>query len=80
MGRWFLSLPVIVSGLFFGLMHIVAIPMMGPMVVVFTSFAGCVAAYYREQTGSLIPAILIHAFFNIGGMLPFWILTALFYL
>jgi membrane protease YdiL (CAAX protease family) len=36
---------------------------------------GIVAGYNREKTGSLIPAIIIHALFNIGGMLPMWLLT-----
>lgn len=70
-----LSLPVLFSGLFFGMMHIVAIDRMGPPVIVFASALGIVAGYYREKTESLIPAIIIHALFNIGGMLPMWILT-----
>ncbi len=70
-----LSLPVLFSGLYFGLMHIVAIDKMGPPVIVLTSLLGIVAGYYREKTGSLIPAIIIHALFNIGGMLPMWLLS-----
>ena len=70
-----LSLPVLFSGLYFGLMHIVAIDRMGPPVIVLTSLLGIVAGYYREKTGSLIPAIIIHALFNVGGMLPMWLLT-----
>ena len=70
-----LSLPVLFSGLYFGLMHIVAIDKMGPPMIVLTSFLGIVAGYYREKTGSLIPAIMIHALFNVGGMLPMWLLT-----
>jgi membrane protease YdiL (CAAX protease family) len=70
-----LSLPVLFSGLYFGLMHIVAIDKMGPPVIVLTSLLGIVAGYYREKTGSLIPAIIIHALFNVGGMLPMWLLT-----
>jgi len=70
-----LSLPVLFSGLYFGLMHIVAIDKMGPPVIVLTSFLGIVAGYYREKTGSLIPAIIIHALFNVGGMLSMWLLT-----
>ena len=31
---------------------------------------GVIAGNYREKTGSLIPAILIHSFFEIGGTLP----------
>ena len=59
-------------------MHIVAIDKMGPPVIVLTSLLGIVAGYYREKTGSLIPAIIIHALFNIGGMLPMWLLTWFF--
>jgi len=70
-----LSLPVLFSGLFFGMMHIVAINKLGPSVIVFASALGIVAGYYREKTESLIPAIIIHALFNVGGMLPMWILT-----
>ncbi len=73
-----LSLPVIFSGLFFGMMHIVAIDKMGPPVIIFTSVLGIIAGYYREKTESLIPAIIIHALFNIGGMLPMWLLSWLF--
>lgn len=73
-----LSLPVLFSGLYFGLMHIVAIGKMGPPVIVLTTLLGLVAGYYREKTGSLIPAIVIHALFNIGGMLPMWLLSWLF--
>ena len=62
-----LSLPVIFSGLYFGLMHIVAIKKMGPLVIVLSTMLGMVAGYYREKTGSLIPALIIHALFNIGG-------------
>jgi membrane protease YdiL (CAAX protease family) len=73
-----LSLPVLFSGLFFGMMHVVAINRLGPSVIVFASALGIVAGYYREKTDSLIPATIIHALFNIGGMLPMWILTWLF--
>jgi membrane protease YdiL (CAAX protease family) len=76
--RWRLSLPVLFSGLFFGMMHIVAIDRMGPPVILLTSALGIIAGYYREKTESLIPAIIIHALFNIGGMMPMWILTWLF--
>lgn len=72
-----LSLPVLFSGLYFGLMHIVAIDKMGPPVILLTTFLGIVAGYYREKTESLIPAIIIHALFNIGGTLPMWILSLL---
>jgi len=73
--RWRLSLPVLFSGLYFGMMHIVAIDKIGPPVIVFASALGIIAGYYREKTESLIPAVIIHALFNIGGMLPMWILS-----
>lgn len=71
-----LSLPVIVSALFFGAMHIVLVGSMGPRavpVIVLAVCLGLVAGRYREHTGSLIPAIVVHGLFNIGGMLPLWV-------
>jgi len=72
-----LSMPVLVSGLFFGSMHIVLVKSMGLAavpVILLAVFLGLVAARYRERTGSLLPAIIIHALFNIGGMLPLWVI------
>lgn len=72
-----LSMPVLVSGLFFGSMHIVLVRSMGPAavpVILLAVFLGLVAARYRERTGSLLPAIIVHALFNIGGMLPLWLI------
>jgi membrane protease YdiL (CAAX protease family) len=71
-----LSMPVLVSGLFFGSMHIVLVKSMGPAavpVILLAVFLGLIAARYRERTGSLLPAIIVHALFNIGGMLPLWV-------
>ena len=67
-----LSFPVIISGLFFGLSHLAlltvgAAPLFVIIVVVFAVIVGLLAAYYREKTGSLIPAILIHMVANIAG-------------
>jgi len=75
-----LSMPVLVSGLFFGFMHIVLVKLMGPAavpVILLAVFLGLVAARYRERTGSLLPAIIVHALFNIGGMLPLWVIQGL---
>jgi membrane protease YdiL (CAAX protease family) len=74
---WRLSMPVLVSGLFFGAMHLVLIKSMGPAaapVILIVVFLGLVAARYREKTGSLLPAIVIHVLFNVGGTLPLWII------
>jgi membrane protease YdiL (CAAX protease family) len=70
-----LSMPVLVSGLFFGAMHLVLFKSMGPAavpVILLAVFLGLVAARYRERTGSLLPAIIIHVLFNAGGTLPLW--------
>jgi membrane protease YdiL (CAAX protease family) len=70
-------MPVIVSALFFGAMHLVLVKSMGlaavPIILVVV-FLGLVAARYRERTGSLLPAIIVHALFNIGGTLPIWVI------
>jgi len=72
-----LSMPVLVSGLFFGSMHIVLVKRMGPAAVpliLLATFLGLVAARYRETTGSLLPPIIVHALFNIGGTWPLWLI------
>ena len=77
--RWPLSAPVLFCGLFFGAMHVVLWTKMGPLAIVPMILAtglGVVTGYYREKTGSLIPGVLIHGLFNIGGSLPLWILLA----
>ena len=76
--RWPLSVPVLLSALFFGAMHIVLWPTMGAQALAPMTLGlllGLVAGYYREQTGSLLPAVLIHALANIGGTLPGWVLA-----
>jgi membrane protease YdiL (CAAX protease family) len=73
------SMPVVLSALFFGAMHLVLIRRMGPAAVapiVMATFLGFVAARYRQSTGSLIPAVIVHALFNVGGMLPMWIIAS----
>lgn len=70
-----LSLPVLFSGLYFGMMHVVAVDKMGPPVILLATLLGIVAGYYREKTESLIPAMIIHALFNIGGSLPVRVLS-----
>lgn len=72
--RMRISLPVILSALFFAAMHIVLLTTGTPflttyIIVVFTFFLGLVAAYQRERTGSILPAIAAHVSFNIGGVL-----------
>ena len=76
-----LSLPVWISGIFFGLMHTSLI--YGGMsfwfvafVVFNTSIIGLLAAYYREKTGSIFPAFLVHVLANIVGFMPSIIFNA----
>jgi len=66
------SLPVLIGALFFGLMHtallttgMALLPVLS--IVVFATILGLIAGHHREQTGSLIPAIIVHIFGNIGG-------------
>jgi membrane protease YdiL (CAAX protease family) len=70
-----LSLPVLVSGFFFGAMHLSLISAgMGAWFVTFTVFnttiIGLLAAYYREKTDSLIPAFWVHFLANFVGSIP----------
>jgi membrane protease YdiL (CAAX protease family) len=73
-----ISLPVFVSAVLFGLMHL---GLLGTgvqtavvfVVVIFSFGLGLVAGYYRERSGSLLPAVLVHMFGNIGGSLAAWL-------
>lgn len=75
-----ISFAVCFGAVFFGLMHVVLWPRLGPAALVPIAFAtllGFIAGYYREATGSVLPAIVIHALFNIGGTVPGWIVNLL---
>ncbi len=67
-----ISLPVLLSALFFALIHIMLLTMGVDIftvlgIVVFGFILGIIAGYYRELTDSLIPAVVVHALFNISG-------------
>jgi membrane protease YdiL (CAAX protease family) len=69
-----LSLPVITAAVLFGTMHIMLFTVGAETALVTATVAaaiilGLVAGYYRERTGSLVPAILIHMLFNMYGSL-----------
>jgi len=71
-----LSIPIVVSACFFGAMHLVLVPSLGLSaipVIVLAVILGLVAGWYRETTGSLAPAVIVHALFDLGGILPFWV-------
>ncbi|MBN1513850.1 MAG: CPBP family intramembrane metalloprotease [Phycisphaerae bacterium] len=76
-----ISLPVAFCAVLFGLSHLCLIRIFPPPLVasilVSTTVAGLVAGYYRERTGSLIPAIAVHMTFNVVGTLaPLLLSTA----
>jgi membrane protease YdiL (CAAX protease family) len=67
----YLSVPVIVSAAGFSLGHLLLLSVMDArmvaVIVANTAVLGLIAGYYREQSGSLIPAIGAHMTFNIVG-------------
>jgi len=74
-GRCRISLPVAIAAVLFGLVHlglmqVMAAPMV-VLIVVMAAVAGLVAGYYREKTGSLVPAVAAHMTFNVvtGGII-----------
>jgi membrane protease YdiL (CAAX protease family) len=72
-----LSVPVLFSATAFGLGHLCLLAMMPPPVVAFIVvscfLSGTLAGLQMEQTGSLIPPILIHLAFNASGALLPWL-------
>lgn len=67
-----LTLPVVAGGVLFGATHVMLLTLgaHGIFVSLLVGSAvvlGLVAGYWREKTGSLVPAILIHMLFNVTG-------------
>ncbi len=74
-----ISLPVLISALLFGLLHLIqsAMGAGGYQVLVIVLFAfvlGLIAGYHREGTGSLVPAIMVHVSANVGGSLASYLI------
>lgn len=71
-GKVYLSLPVILTALMFGFMHLCLkgkLPWQMVRFIIFNATVlGLIAGYYREKTGSLIPAYFVHLTFNVVGM------------
>lgn len=68
------SLPVLVSALFFAAMHLILLTTGTPfrviyIVIVFAFFLGLIAARQREKTRSVLPPIVTHLSFNVGGVI-----------
>ena len=71
----YISFPVAFCAVSFGLGHLCLLGTVpGPLlagILISTTTAGFIAGYYREQTGSLVPAIAAHMTFNVvGTMVP----------
>ncbi|MBN2621057.1 CPBP family intramembrane metalloprotease [candidate division WOR-3 bacterium] len=68
----YISLPILTSTFFFSAIHLMLLTtgmnacMVGA-VVISCFVLGIVAGYVRERSGSLIPAIIVHLVFNVGG-------------
>jgi membrane protease YdiL (CAAX protease family) len=70
------SVSVLLAALAFAALHLVLVRKMGAKaapVIVLAFLLGCVAGVYRQATGSLIPAVIVHMLFNIGGTIPMWL-------
>ncbi len=69
-----ISLPVILSGILFGLAHLILLntETSGPMIfriVLMTTFIGIIAGYFQEQHKNILPAIIIHMTANLPGLI-----------
>ncbi|MBU0509145.1 CPBP family intramembrane metalloprotease [bacterium] len=74
-----LSLPVTVGAVLFSVMHLMLLTAgMAPAgvipILIFALLLGGVAGYFREKTGSLLPAILVHFLGNVAGTLVGYIM------
>ena len=65
-----ISLPVVIGAFYFSLIHLPLLFMgmgltLGIFILISCFTTGLIAGYYRESSGSLLPAILIHSLANI---------------
>ena len=75
-GGELVSVSILLAALAFSAMHLVLVRKMGAKaapVIGLTFLLGCVAGVYRQATGSLIPAVIVHMLFNVGGTIPMWL-------
>ena len=75
----YLSLPVILSGVLFGLAHLILLntETSGPMIfriVIMTWIGGTIAGYFQEKHQNILPAIIVHMTLNLPGLLMSFIL------
>ena len=69
-----ISLPVLLGALFFSAMHLILLTTGTPFLTVyvimaFMFFLGLVTGYQRERSGSILPSIVTHVSFNVGGLI-----------
>jgi membrane protease YdiL (CAAX protease family) len=70
----YISLPVVISGILFGLGHLILLntETSGPFIfriVLMTTFVGIIAGYFQEKHQNILPAIFIHMAANLPGLL-----------
>jgi membrane protease YdiL (CAAX protease family) len=70
----FISMPVLLSGVLFGLAHLILLTTntSGPIifrVVIMTTIVGFVAGYFQERHKSILPAIIIHMTANLPALI-----------
>ncbi|MCB2196262.1 MAG: CPBP family intramembrane metalloprotease [Bacteroidetes bacterium] len=69
-----ISLPVIISGILFGLAHLILLntETSGPVIfriVLMTSIVGAIAGYFQEKHQNILPAIVIHMTANLPALI-----------
>ncbi|MBU8893708.1 MAG: CPBP family intramembrane metalloprotease [Bacteroidales bacterium] len=75
----FISMPVLLSGVLFGLGHLILLTSntSGPIIfriVIFATTLGFVAGYFQEKHKSILPAIIIHMTGNLPGLIMSFVL------
>jgi len=76
-----ISLPVLIPAIIFGLTHFALISAgvtfgAALTIVIAGVVLGIIAGYYREKTGSLLPAILTHMCFNVWGSVADYVMKS----
>ncbi|MCD4747157.1 MAG: CPBP family intramembrane metalloprotease [Bacteroidales bacterium] len=75
----YLSLPVIISGILFGLSHLILLKTGASLpfifrILVFTTTLGLLAGYYQEKYKSFFIAVIIHMVGNLPGVIASFVM------
>jgi membrane protease YdiL (CAAX protease family) len=65
-----ISTPVIVTAFLFGVMHLFPLDSKSFINFLAPFIIGIIAGYYKEKSGSLFPAFIVHASSNFWGSIP----------